>query len=259
MCKKYNNFLSGLLSFFAIVGVFGLLFSSFNITKFNSVELLYNPITTADFSNLNYLAFGDSVTEGGNLESVEQAYPNVAGDILGCNVINKAVGGSTYVRDPNKATRHCIAEDVISMSKTSGRYHIISVAGGVNDQSLALPLGTINDKTTETIYGSLNIIAETLTERYPDAFIFFITPLKYPQSEIDNNKGYNLSDVSRAVQRVGAKYDLPVLDLYRTSQFETASTGMNHPDCDGWHPLKEFVEEYIGPQVAKFIQDNYAN
>ena len=64
-------------------------------------------------------------------------------------------------------------------------------------------------------------------------------------------------NVSIAVKNVASKYGLPVLDLYKTSQFETAPNGMNHPECDGWHPLKEFVEEYMAPQVAEFIKDNY--
>ena len=208
-------------------------------------------------TSLKYLAFGDSIAEGGNLDDRTQAYPNVAGRILGYDVTNRAVGGSTFVRDPDKAIRHCIAEDVISFCKTSGEYDIISVAGGVNDQSLAFPLGDINDSTTETIYGSLNIIVQTLKERYPDAFIFLVTPLKYPQSEIPNRAGYDLSDVAEAIQAIGARYNLPVLDLYTTSGFETAPNGMNHPDCDGWHPLKEFVAEYLAPQVAEFIRQNY--
>ena len=234
-----------------------MLLSSVSVIQ-SQLQIPSEELITSSFADLNYLAFGDSVTEGGNLEDRSDAYPGVTADLLGCNVVNKAVGGSTFVRDPNNTARHCIAEDVINLTKQSGRYHIISVAGGVNDQSLALPLGSISDPlTTETIYGSLKLIAKTLIQRYPNAFIFFITPIKYPESEIANSKGYDLSDVAKAIKAVGAKYDLPVLDLYNTSQFETASNGMNHPDCDGWHPLKEFVAEYMAPQVAVFIRDNY--
>ena len=159
-----------------------MLLSSVSVIQ-SQLQIPSEELTTSSFADLNYLAFGDSVTEGGNLQSVSQAYPNVAGNLLGCNVKNKAVGGSTFVRDPNKSSRHCIAEDVINFTKNSGRYHIISVAGGVNDQSLALPLGSISDPlTTETVYGSLKLIAKTLIQRYPNAFIFFITPIKYPES-----------------------------------------------------------------------------
>ena len=258
MYKKHNILLSCLIFFFVAVGACGMLLSSVAVIHSQLKTPSNELIVPSPFADLNYLAFGDSVTEGGNLESVSQAYPNVAGSILGCKVKNKAIGGSTFVRDPNKPARHCIAEDIINFTKNSGRYHIISVAGGVNDQSLALPLGSISDPlTTETIYGSLKLIAKTLIQRYPHAFIFFITPIKYPESEIANKNGYDLSDVAKAIKDVGAKYDLPVLDLYNTSQFESAPNGMNHPDCDGWHPLKEFVAEYMAPQVAEFIRENY--
>ena len=234
----------------------------FETEKNESSSTVIPDANTDIFSNLNYLAFGDSITEGGNLESRSQSYPNVAADILGCKVTNVAVGGSTFVRDPNNKNRYCIADDVVSFCASSKNYDIISVAGGVNDQSLSFPLGDINDSTTETIYGSLNIIVQTLTERYPDAFIFLITPLKYytneyVDSEALNSAGYNLSDVSEAIKAIGEKYDLPVLDLYNTSGFESAEYGMNHPDCDGWHPLKEFVLDSLAPQVADFIRENY--
>lgn len=250
-----------LIPLFLIIGAVGCVASLFNddfaTSPSTSVEVTEGTTEDNTFSKLNYLAFGDSITEGGNLEDRTKAYPGVVGDILDYNVTNKAVGGSTFVRDPDKPNRHCIAEDIISFCKTSGEYDIISVAGGVNDQSLAFPLGSIDDTTTETIYGSLNIIIQTLTDRYPDAFIFLVTPIKYPQSEIPNRAGYDLSDVSDAIKAIGDKYGLLVLDLYNTSGFETAPNGMNHPDCDGWHPLKEFVAECLAPQVAEFIRQNY--
>ena len=211
------------------------------------------------FSTYKYLAFGDSVTAGSGLESRSKSYPNTAGNLLGINTVNnKAVGGSSFVRDPANATRRCIAEDVVSFCSSSAiKYDVISVAGGVNDQAKSFPIGSINDSSTETIYGSLNIICETLLEKYPDAFIFLITPIKQPTSETPNKEGYTLSVVRDAICAIGEKYDLPVLDLYNTSGFETDEYGMNHPDCDGWHPLQEFVDNVMAPQVANFIVENY--
>ena len=216
-------------------------------------------IETSVFSGLNYAAFGDSINDSAHLANSSEACPNVVGSILGCNVRNKAVSGSTLARhsDEKYSSKRCIAEDVLRLCESSGRYHIISVAGGVNDHGIGCPLGTIDDDTTETVYGSLNIIAKALTERFPDAFIFFVTPMKFKNYEFENYQGYYLSDVADAVKAVAEKYNLPVLDLFNTSQFETASSGMNHPECDGQHPIKEFIADYMAPQTAKFIQDNY--
>ena len=275
---KFFKILLCFLLFLGIVGAFSILLRDNNI-DFGFFEETINPSeettnpnennteTPEDvfddeiFADSKYLAFGDSITAGGGLESRNFSYPNRAASLLGLELMsNRAVDGSTFVPDPNKEIRHCIANDVVEFaSKSSVSYDIISVAGGVNDKALGLPLGEINDFTNETIYGSLNIIVQTIQNKWPDAFFFLITPLKYPRYAETNDLGYVLADVANAIKSIGEKYDVPVLDLYITSGFETASNGMNHPDCDGWHPLQGFVDEYLAPQVADFIRKNYKN
>ena len=227
--------------------------SLFNVQRDNSEDI---DLTPTSYEKVNYLAFGDSITEGGNLESRSQAYPNVVGDILGFRkVTNQGVGGSTLAY---RSDRNCIANDVIDfVNNTSLTYQVVSITGGTNDRSWDMPLGSLSDETNETIYGSLNIIVNKIKRAYPDAFIFLMTPIKNRYSEEYTHSGYNLEDVSNAIKNIGKKYDLPVLDLYNTSQFENASCGMNASECDGTHPLKEFVAEYLAPQIADFIRDNY--
>ncbi len=206
------------------------------------------------FSELSYISFGDSITAGAGLD-VSETYPSVVADILNLEkVINKGRGGSTYVLNDG---RGCIQVAVEDVAKLPSKYDIISVAGGINDWDLSNSLGTIKDYTNTTIYGSLHIIAKTLKSTYPDAFIFFMTPLKKPTFDRENDVGYILEDVANAVKDVAQIYDIPVLDLFSTSQFETADVGMSHPDCDGTHPIKEFVADYMAPQIAQFIKDNY--
>ncbi len=204
-----------------------------------------------NFSQLKYLAFGDSITHGNYLEN---SYPKLVVEILGCkSYLNKGVGGSTYV---HKDGRNCIGDDVPYYLNKIGHYDIISVAGGVNDHDLSFPLGTISDTTTETIYGSLNIIARTL--KSTDSFVFFITPIKYDRDRV-NYENYELKDIATAVIEVGKKYDIPVLDLYSTSQFEIVGCGMNNNECDGTHPIQEYMTDYMAPKIANFIKDNYKN
>ena len=208
------------------------------------------------FNEISYLAFGDSITEGGNLESQSQSYPCVVGDILGFRkVTNKGVGGSTLAY---YGGRNCIANDVVDFVNISSlEYQVVSITGGTNDRSWDLPIGNIDDLSVDTIYGSLNIIVRKLTRAYPNSFIFLMTPIKNRYSEEINHAGYNLEDISNAIKNIADKYDLPLLDLYNTSQFETATSGMNNANCDGTHPIKEFVADYLAPQIAQFIKDNY--
>jgi hypothetical protein len=129
--------------------------------------------------------------------------------------------------------------------------------GGVNDYLQNLPLGNLDDNTNDTIYGSLNIIAENLSSR-KDTFVFFMTPYKYRIGdhtyEDGNAAGYFISNVADAVKTVASKYNIPVLDMYTYGQFELE---MFNEDSDGLHPSQEFFREYTAPQIAEFIRQNY--
>lgn len=235
-----------MLSLFIIVSLLALfpLFSTNNNKNQNSTD-------THDFSSTRYLAFGDSITMGNYLE---KSYPKLVAERLGCDYYsNMGVGGSTYVYASN---RGCIADEVVSALDIVGHYDFISVAGGVNDHDLSYPLGTIDDESKYSIYGSLNIIAQALKTRQKNSFVFFITPIKYDRDRV-NNANYKLEDVAKAVIEVGEKYDIPVLDLYSTSEFETVACGMNHAECDGTHPIQEFMDNYMSPKIVRFIKENY--
>ena len=210
-----------------------------------------------DFSDKHYVAFGDSITAGSNLPSRIYAYPNVVAKTLDMTVKNQAVGGATLGYDTTDDKRRCISNDIVEFISNTSNYDIISVTGGSNDKGRQIPLGSIIDNTNLSVYGSLNIIASTLTQKCPTAFIFFITPIKNPTCEVPNKLGYTLKDICIAIEEVAHKYSIPVLDLYNTSNYEKVDCGMYAEGSDGWHPLKEFVSDYMAPQVAQFIKDNY--
>ena len=203
------------------------------------------------FSKTRYLAFGDSITMG---NWIEDPYPELVAETLGCKgYSNRGIGGSTYVF---QSDRYCITDTVLSTLDKVGHYDIISVAGGGNDHSLSLSLGEISDNTKETVYGSLNIVAAALKKRQNEAFVFFITPLPSTSDGV-NSVGYSRKNVADAVIAVGEKYGIPVLDLYSTSDFENVTCGMNHPDCDGTHPIQEYMNDYMAPKIVDFIRKNY--
>ena len=240
MLGKIKGSLIFLLVFSALLGIFSL-----HLTKKEVNE------NSKAFTGTRYLAFGDSITHGNWLED---SYPELVANELGCKgYSNRGMGGSTYVYQSN---RGCITDTVLSTLDKVGHYDIISVGGGGNDHDLSLPLGSINDKTKDTVYGSLNIIAEALKERQKESFVFFITPLMSKNERV-NYEGYRREDVARAVIDVGKKYGIPVLDLYSTSDFENVACGMNHSDCDGTHPIQEYMNDYMAPKIADFIRKNY--
>lgn len=250
--KKIFYFLIIVLLFSFIGSLF--LIRNNDINENNNSNHISNVV---DFAGMKYLAFGDSITAGGGLSSKTYSYPNVVAKSLNMIVKNQGVNGSTLGKDTTNEDRHCIADDVVEFTTNTTNYDIISVTGGSNDKGRQIPLGNLTNNTNSSVYGSLNLIAETLTIRYPNAFIFFMTPIKNPTCEEPNNLGYTLKDICSAIKEVANKYNIPVLDLYNTSQYETADCGMYADGSDGWHPNQQFVADYLAPQISQFIKDNY--
>ena len=215
-----------------------------------------SPSIDVDISDLNYAAFGDSITFGADWSKnsandgsqMSNPYPQLVGDNLGlASVQNFGVGSSTYCSNdyPNLT---CSTDIILAYM---GDADIISVMLGVNDWGYSLPLGSISDSDTSTVYGSLNLIATHLTTNHKDAFVFFMTPYK---TALTIDTAYPLSDLANAVKEVAAMYDIPVLDMYSVGRFELE---MYDANSDGVHPSQEFFEEYTAPQIAEFIRQNY--
>lgn len=210
-----------------------------------------------DFSELSFTAFGDSITYGADLKiggRVENPYPTVVSEILDLKSYdNQGVSGATYTS--NSLGLPCISNVITSYNKQAD---IIGVLGGVNDYNRSLPLGSIDDSDVSTVYGSLHVTMNYLKENYNESFIFYMTPYKEHFNNIlwsdTNSSGYTLEDVSVAIKSVAGVYEIPVLDLFETGNFESI---MDDSDCDGIHPNQKFISEIMAPQIAKFIRDNY--
>ena len=217
-----------------------------------------SPKDNSKFISLSYIAYGDSITFGADFTKgyarMDDPYPElVANELELYSYLNYGYSGATLAT--NNLGLGCISNQILSYA---GQNDIISLMGGVNDYNRSIPLGTINDTANNTVYGALNVIAEALTTRNPDAFIFFMTPYKVTVGGKDyltpNAQGYNLSDVAKAVKEVADIYDIPVLDMYNLGNFELE---MYNADSDGIHPSQEFIKEYTTPQIVEFIKQHY--
>ena len=134
---------------------------------------------------------------------------------------------------------------------------IVSVMGGTNDFGRFTTLGTINDTQTSTFYGALNTLAKGLKEKYPNAFIFFMTPLKLISYRGNlRDEGADFDKYRQAIKDVCAKYDIPVLD---TAVLADASQEFGADDYqgDGYHPSQVFHRNVLSPVIFNFIKNNY--
>ncbi len=200
-----------------------------------------------DFSELNYLAIGDSITRSQRFAPVP--YSETVKSILGLNdAQNVAVSGSTLI--DGASNRDCIYNQ-IALGKDAD---IISLLGGVNDYSANAKLGTIDSEDETEIFGALNRIVSRLKEKYNGKFIFIMTPLKCISKTGKNSAGVELLDIVNAIKSVGNKYSIKVLDLYNECEFSNETDPDN---SDGLHPSQKFVTEKLSPVVGKFIKENY--
>ncbi|MBO5946019.1 MAG: SGNH/GDSL hydrolase family protein, partial [Clostridia bacterium] len=131
---------------------------------------------------------------------------------------------------------------------------IVSVMGGVNDY-LNAPLGTPDSTDTGTIYGALNVLCAGLKAKYPNAYVFFMTPYKFSMDPgAHPDYGHTLCDVANAIKEVCGKYGFDVLDMYTYGKFELE---MYTKGSDGLHPTQEFFSAHTAPMIARFIKENY--
>ncbi len=215
----------------------------------NGIKTSIVAFTPVDFSEMRYAALGDSITFGCSSAHPTQyengGYPQLVADILGLKEVENC-------GTPGAQVSYMIAAGG-SMRRGAD---IVSFMGGVNDCNNNVPLGHISDNTTDTFYGRLNLLTEKLLARFPDAFIFYMTP--FPSGRTNHNtpnaEGCTLEDYAAAVRAVAARNGIPVLDLYFESGFESE---LKDPASDGIHPSAEFFEQYTAPQIAEFIRQNY--
>ncbi len=209
------------------------------------------------FSALTYCAYGDSIVYGyppyGISGRLTTPYPLAVKNRLGLlSSTNKGITGGTFVPYSEPDWVHgCITEAVLNCYT---KYDIISVMASSNDFAYNAPLGVLTDTTNATVCGALNIVASTLKERFPDSFIFFMTPYKKGGFDSPNRAGYILEELANCVKEIAALYDIPVLDMFNEGNFEST---FSSEGGDGLHPDQAFIDEYTAPQIAEFIRENY--
>lgn len=219
------------------------------------IEEIYSgklPLVEVDFSELTYVAFGDSITYGvdGVLwVQMEKPYPTLVNEQLGFKDFrNLGVSGATLCSNSLGLTN--MTQSILDFDDSAD---IISILLGVNDFARDLPLGNANSTSNTTIYGSLFLIADYLTTYYSNSYIFFMTPFPCKNDSKLTESGYLLDDVCAAIKYIAGLFDIDVLDLNNVSGYE------NYVNLgDGLHPSQDYFIEHGAPIIADFIKENYS-
>lgn len=124
--------------------------------------------------------------------------------------------------------------------------NLVFVFGGTNDYEQSTPVGEMGDASTRTFYGVLNLLMSSLKQKYPDAQIVFLTPMRRLRDTWKNEEGVILEDYVNAIVNMGAFYDIPVVDLYHTQSMNFV--GKRGYLADGLHPTArghKVLAEYL--------------
>lgn len=210
-----------------------------------------------------WLVIGDSITferKGENGDLANKTYAGIVAKELGFKYyINEAIGGKTYDYYNNK------------LNEFISDYDLVTVMLGTNDHGYGIPIGTVDDTTSNTISGRVDIMINKLISKNPDAVIAFMTPIKRvgtgDSASFNDDTGYlnkvnaTTKEVADAIVAKCKKYSIPCLNLYdaieplnlalRKKYFINA----HFEDGDGTHPNQNGHAKYIAPKVKNFIEN----
>lgn len=168
---------------------------------------------------------------------IETNYEQYVSGWLGCEVDNRAAGGTGYMQ-PTAAHKSWL--ESIDSYPAAESVSFITVMGALNDASNAL--GDSDDTGVSTFYGALNTFYNKLLEKYPGVPIGVITST--PRSYCHGEDGEYVGFID-AVTKVADRFSLPLLDLYPMEKFNPWTQAINkeyfvayhgYPDGDGIHP-----------------------
>jgi lysophospholipase L1-like esterase len=207
---------------------------------------------------IKWVAPGDSITylndhqnETGN--RITKGYMTMAVEQLpGLTYVNKGFNGWTATR---------VAAEIEKLDIPSADLYTILL--GTNDWWGSKPLGTMDDYTNNTgpntIHGAFRIIINKLRTLNPNAPIVLVTPMQRVDFVYINNyknnawgsyrdkNGLQLEAVANAISAIGAKENIPVVDLYHIRK-------MNHAKLVRFKKLKDpSTGQYKEYRYPKFI------
>ena len=202
---------------------------------------------------------GDSITEAINLENEENykqyAYPARLKELLGVEeVYNLGIGGSSigrYWSDAFVERYTQIPEDV----------DIIIVLGGTNDGFCASAdeFGNLEERDYRTFCGDLDELMRGLRENYPDAVVFFATPLpNVLQDYLMSEREYLLPQINfvEVIKTLAKEYDFELVDLYNSNILDSHDANVIAeyiPDgVHGSHEGYQILAEHFASEIVQY-------
>jgi lysophospholipase L1-like esterase len=189
---------------------------------------------------------GDSITFGVGASSAETSYVGVFAKESRAQVLNFGVSGTRIARQKtpsgNPMFDECFKDRAEKMPED---LDVVVVFGGTNDFGHGdARFGCFADRDEYSFFGALHALLQMLIEKYPRAYIVYMTPMhRLSEEKTVNEIGlacHPLKDYVAAIREVCAFYSIPVVDLFAISGIQPAVPIMQKIYMpDGLHPSDE--------------------
>jgi lysophospholipase L1-like esterase len=231
--------------------------NGFNIVEFANGHIRTKHFNSADLRIRDYSSkivncLGDSITYG-YISSGNRANPTwVQGvaDNIGCVCNNYGVSATSICDGSSES----FVTRLNNMTQTN--IDILLIFGGTNDygDKRAHTLGNITDTPAQGVnfYASFKYLIETAINKYPNAIIAIITPLRR-STYAANTYGISMEDIVNAEINVANYYGLPVLDMYHHGSINpTIDIMRTNYTADGLHPNQAGINRFLIPIFSEF-------
>lgn len=160
------------------------------------------------------ICYGDSITQGYDVQRPALRYAAQIAEALGAEEINKAIGGERYVPG-------------LAKIKAGYNPHYILVAYGTNDWT---------HLASEVFRPNCAEFLKAISENYPDAVIFVLTPI-WRGDMMEERKFGKFEDVSKYIKELAAPYkNIRVIEGFDLVPKEESyyADGFLHPNDKGF-------------------------
>lgn len=210
-----------------------------------------------ELNGLKIAFLGDSITEGVGTTAPENIFHQIISRKYSLSAAyNCGIGGTRIAKQTDPLFHCCHRYDMyfsLRVETLPKDVDAIVVFGGTNDFGHGDSM--IGDTDSDDIYtfcGALNRLITSLKTTFPNSKIIFMTPLRRKTEAVPNINGYILKDYVDSIIKVTQKYNIPVIDLFRSDILDPNDEQVLP---DGLHPSDKgnaIMAEYIAKELQKF-------
>ena len=217
-------------------------------TLTGSIEIVKQ---STKYNTYKWALIGDSLTDGNVNTNIKKYYSYIQED-LGINIQNLGQSGCGYKRKFNNGNNFVEQSMLIDND-----VDIVSIFGSFNDGHEFGNMGTVNDKTTDTLLGCVYVTLNNIITNRPNAKIFVILPTPWGSNGSNPQTiNYNNNIYIEGIKTIAKSLSIPVLDLFYDSNMYPWNENFKttyYVNGDGTHPNTQGNKRFAY-QIEEFIK-----